>query len=174
MEIAGAFLGFVLLAAAAAGLVAWRLRRRHGGVPRGWQYDQSEAADLHRRMYRKIDALRREIAASAARGVDVSRIQDLVSDIDVEAKAVDARLVTASRLPGPAKRRSLLELRPRVIEVERLTDRVTELLAALEAPDAREIDGGLQRVRESLDTLDAARQETREIGPEGTPGTLEA
>jgi hypothetical protein len=174
MEIAGALLGFVVLAAAAAGLVAWRLRRRHAGVPRGWQYDQSEAADLHRRMYRKIDALRRAIAASAARGVDTARVQGLLGDIEVEARAVDARLVTASRLPGAAKRRALLDLRPRVIEVERLSDRVTDLLAALEAPDAREVDGGLRRVRESLDALDAARRETREIGPEGTPGTLEA
>lgn len=174
MEIAGAFLGFVVLAAVVVGVVAWRLRRRYHGVPRGWQYDQSEAADLHRRMYRKIDALRRAIAAAAGRGVDTARVQGLATDIDVEARAVDARLVTASRLPGQAKHRTLLELRTRVIEVERLCDRVSELLASLEAPDAREVDAGLQRVRDSLDALDAARRETREMGAEGTPGTLEA
>ncbi|MGH9025212.1 MAG: hypothetical protein ACRDWD_03710, partial [Acidimicrobiia bacterium] len=122
----------------------------------------------------KLDSLRRDTAAAAGRSVDTARVQGLLGDIDVEARAVDARLVAASRLPGPAKHRTLLELRTRVIEVERLADRVSDLLAALEAPDAREVDVGLQRVRDSLDALDEARRETREMGPEGTPGTLEA
>jgi hypothetical protein len=174
MEIAGALLGFVLLGAVIAGLVAWRMSRRHSGVPRGWQYDQSEAADLHRRMYRRLDELRRQSASAARRGVPVDRVKDLITDLDIEAKAVDAQLVAASRLPGQAKRKSLLQLRTRIVEVEGLADRVAELLVALEAPDAADIDVGLGRVRDSLDALDAARREAREIGPEGTPGTLEA
>jgi hypothetical protein len=38
--------------------VLW-MRRRHRGVPRGWQLSQSEAAILHRRLHRCVDETRR-------------------------------------------------------------------------------------------------------------------
>jgi hypothetical protein len=163
----GAAAGIVaLLGAVAGGYATWRYRRRHGSVPRGWQTDQSVAADLHRRLHRCVDHTRREIAHAAARGAVVDRLMTLAEDLEVQARGIDAQLVAASRLGGQARERALRDLRYRIIEVEKLADRVNELAAGLRGPELAAADAGIQGLKDRMDALDAARREAEAIGPE--------
>jgi len=160
----------VVLAVAAVGaaFLALRLRRRHRGVPLGWQTDQSKAADLHRRLHRCIDHTRRGVARAAGRDADVDKVMTLVEDLDLQARGIDAQLVAASKLPSQPRERSLNDLRYRVIEVEKLAERVEEITVALTGPVLGAADAGIRDLQLRLDALEAARKEAHEIGPEGT------
>ena len=163
----GAAAGVVaLLGAVAGGFATWRYRRRHGNVPRGWQTDQSVAAELHRRLHRCVDHTRREIAHAAARGAEVDRLITLADDLDVQARGIDMQLVAASRLAGQAREKALRELRFRIIEVEKLAARVDELSAQLRGPQFGAADAGLAGLKDRLDALDEARREAQSIGPD--------
>ena len=149
-----------------AASVAWRLRRRHRGVPRGWQYDQSQAADLHRRLHRCIDHTRRGVARAAGRGADVDKLTSLVDDLEMQARGIDTQLVAASRLPSMPRERSLRDLRYRVIEVEKLAARVGEITVEMTGPVLGAADAGIRDLQLRIDALEQARQEAHEIGPE--------
>jgi hypothetical protein len=164
----------VVLAVAVGGFLAWRLRRRHRGVPRGWQSDQGHAAELHRRLHRCVDQTRRAVARAGGRGAPVDRLVTLTDDLEVQARGLDAQLVTASRLPSSRRERALRELRYRVIEVEKLARRVDELASDLTAPVLGATDVGLRDLRERLDALDAARREARRLGDDGPGDEQEA
>jgi len=157
----------VAVAAVTAGLLVWRLRRRHRGVPRGWQTAQSLAADLHRRLHRCIDHTRRGIARAGARGAPVDKLVALTDDLDAQARAIDTQLVAASRLPSSPRERSLRDLRYRVIEVEKLAARVDEIAVDLTSPALGAADAGLRDLQLRIDALEQARQEAHDIGPEG-------
>lgn len=166
----------LIVAVVAGGFLGWRLRRRHHGVPRGWQTAQSHAADLHRRVHRRIDQTRRAVARAGGRGAPVDKLIVLTDDLDVQARGIDAQLVTASRLPSAPRERALRDLRYRVIEVEKLAARVDEIAVELTSPVVGAADAGLRDLRLRLDALDEARREAHEIGsvdetPEERPGT---
>jgi hypothetical protein len=147
--------------------LVWRLRRRHPGVPRGWQIDQSHAADLHRRLHRCIDHTRRAVAGAARRGAAVDKLVTLTDDLDAQARGIDAQLVAASRLPSSPRERSLRDLRYRVVEVEKLAARVDEIAVELTGPVLGAADAGLRDLQLRIDALEQARQEAHDIGPEG-------
>ncbi len=153
----------------AGGFLVWRLRRRHPGVPRGWQTAQSHAADLHRRVHRCIDHTRRSLARAARRGAPVDKLVVLTDDLDVQARGIDAQLVTASRLPSAPRERSLRDLRYRVIEVEKLAARVDEITVELMSPVLGAADAGLHDLQLRIDAFDQARREVHEISPDGLP-----
>jgi hypothetical protein len=157
----------VAVAVVTVGFLVWRLRRRHPGVPRGWQTDQSHAADLHRRLHRCIDHTRHGIARAAGRGAAVDRLMTLTEDLDTQARAIDAQLVAASRLPSMPRERSLRDLRYRVIEVEKLAARVDEIAVELTSPVLGAADAGLRDLQLRIDALEQARREAYDIGPEG-------
>jgi hypothetical protein len=156
--------GLLVLAAATAAFLAWRLRRRHRGVPLGWQTAQSSAADLHRRLHRCIDETRRAVARAGGRGAPVDRLTSLTEDLEIQARGIDAQLVAASRLPSAPRHRALQDLRYRVIEVEKLARRVDAVAADLTGPVLGAADAGLRDLRERLDALDEARREAHELG----------
>jgi hypothetical protein len=175
-------IALLIVAGTAAGFVIWRFRRRHSGVPRGWQTAQSAAADLHRRVHRCIDHARRDVARAAGRSADVDRLVDFVDDLELQARSIDTQLVAASRLPSSPRERSLRELRYRVIEVEKLATRVSDVAAELTGPVLGAADAGLADLRLRLDALDQARAEAHGITaetptpdpkpePEERPGT---
>jgi hypothetical protein len=89
----------LIVVGTAAGFLVWRLRRRHSGVPRGWQTAQSTAADLHRRVHRCIDHARRDVAHAGARDAPIDKLVAFVDDLELQARAIDTQLVAASRLP---------------------------------------------------------------------------
>lgn len=157
----------VAIAAVTAGFLVWRLRRRHPGVPRGWQTDQSHAADLHRRLHRCIDQTRRALARAGGRGAPIDKLMILADDLDAQARGIDAQLVVASRLPSSPRERSLRDLRYRVVEVEKLAARVDEIAVELTSPVLGAADAGLRDLRLRVDALEQARQEAHDIGPEG-------
>ena len=152
------------LVALTGGLVAWRLQRRHRGVPRGWSTAQSEAADLHRRIHRSVDETRRTVARIGARGAPVDHLMALADDLDTEALTIDRELVTASRLPDGARHKALLELKWRIMASEKLARRVRGVAADVSSPSFDATDDGLRRLEERLDALDEARREVRELG----------
>jgi hypothetical protein len=150
-------------------LVLW-LRRRHPGVPRGWQLSQGEAAILHRRLHRCVDETRQAVARAGS-GVPVEQLKSLTEDLHDQALAIDRKLVEASRLPQGTRRKSLLDLKYRIIETEHLAARVRELAVDMARPHVGETDDGIDRLRERLDALDQARREAFGIG--GTPAPPE-
>lgn len=172
-------IALVIVVGTAAGFLIWRLRRRHSGVPRGWQTAQSAAADLHRRVHRCIDRARRDVAHAGARDAPVDKLIAFVDDLELQARSVDTQLVAASRLPSSARERALRELRYRVIEVEKLATRVSDVAAELTGPVLGAADAGLADLRLRLDALDQAREEAHGITaradppsePEERPGT---
>jgi hypothetical protein len=157
----------IAVAAVTAGFLAWRLRRRHRGVPLGWQTDQSLAADLHRRLHRCIDHTRRGVARAGGRGAAVDKLVSLTDDLDAQARGIDAQLVAASRLPSSLRERSLRDLRYRVIEVEKLAGRVDEIAVELTGPVLGAADAGLRDLQLRIDALEQARREAHDIGPAG-------
>jgi hypothetical protein len=154
----------VIVAVTVGGFLGWRLRRRHTGVPRGWQTAQSHAADLHRRVHRCIDRTRRAVARAAGEGAPVDKLIVLTDDLDLQARAIDAQLVAASKLPSAPRERSLRDLRYRVIEVEKLATRVDQIAVDLTSPVLGAADAGLADLRLRLDALDQARREAHDIG----------
>jgi hypothetical protein len=142
--------------------VLW-MRRRHRGVPRGWQLSQSEAAILHRRLHRCVDETRRAVARAGA-GVSVDQLKSLTDDLHDQAIAIDTKLVEASQLPNKARQKAVLELKYRVIETEKLSGRVRELAVDMARPRLEDADDGNRRIRDRLDALDEARREAFGIG----------
>jgi hypothetical protein len=143
-------------------LVLW-LRRRHAGVPRGWQLNQSEAAILHRRLHRCVDETRRSVARAGS-GVSVEQLKSFTEDLYEQAITIDRKLVEASRLPQGTRHKSLLELKYRIIDVEQLAARVRQLAVDIVRPRVGDTDDGIHRLRERLDALDQARREAFDIG----------
>jgi hypothetical protein len=147
--------------------VLW-MRRRHPGVPRGWQISQSEAAILHRRLHRCVDETRRAVAR-AGEGVSIDQLKSLTEDLHDQAIAIDTKLVEASQLPNKARHKAVLELKYRVIETEKLAVRVRELAVDMARPRIEDADDGNQRLRERLEAIDQARREAFEIGRTSAP-----
>jgi len=143
-------------------LVLW-MRRRHPAMPRGWWVSQSEAAILHRRLHRGVDETRRAVARAGA-GVSIDQLKSLTEDLDAQAIAIDAKLVEASRLPGKPRHKTLVELKYRVVETEKLAVRVRELAVNMTKPHVEDADDGNHRIRDKLDSLEQARREAYDIG----------
>jgi hypothetical protein len=143
-------------------LVLW-LRRRHPGVPRGWQLSQSDAAILHRRLHRCVDETRRAVARAGS-GVSVEQLKSLTEELHDQAIAIDHKLVEASRLPAGTRHKSLLELKYRIIDAEQLAARVRKLAVDMARPRVVDADDGIHRLRDRLDALDQARSEAFDIG----------
>jgi hypothetical protein len=142
--------------------VLW-MRRRRPGMPRGWWVSQSEAAILHRRLHRGVDETRRVVARAGA-GVSIDQLRSLTEDLDRQAIAIDGKLVEASRLPDKARHKSVVELKYRVIETEKLAVRVRELAVDMAEPQVEDADDGNRRIRDRLDAIDLARREAYGIG----------
>ena len=142
--------------------VLW-MRRRHPGVPRGWQLSQSEAAILHRRLHRCVDETRRAVAR-AGDGVSVDQLKSLTEDLHDQAIAIDTKLVEASKLPQGKRHKALIEIKYRIIETEHMAARVRALAVDMAQPRVAETDEGLDRLRDRLDALDEARREAFGIG----------
>jgi hypothetical protein len=161
--------GLLVMGVAVGGFLVWRLRRRHRGVPRGWQTDQGPAAELHRRLHRSIDRTRRAVARAGGRGAPIDKLVALTEDLELQARALDTQLVSASRLPASSRPRALRDLRYRVVEVEQLAGRVDQVAAELGGPVLGAADAGLRDLRDRLDALDAARREAHGIADDA-PG----
>jgi hypothetical protein len=154
----------VSLVVVAGALVGWRLRRRHRGVPLGWSTSQSEAAELHRRLHRAVDDTRQTVARVGAKGAPVDELVALSEDLSAEALVIDRELEAASHLPDGSRRKTLMEIKQRIVESERLSARVKQLAVDLATPTHDTADDGIRRLHERLDALDEARRELRDLG----------
>jgi hypothetical protein len=157
------------LVVAVGTLVGWRLRRRHRGVPLGWSTSQSEAAELHRRLHRAVDDTRQTVARVGARGAPVDELVALSEDLSAQAVVIDRELAAASHLPDGSRRKALMEIKQRIVESERLAERVKRLAVEMATPAHETADDGIRRLHERLDALDEARRELRELDPDDPP-----
>ena len=140
-------------------------RRRDGGVPRWWETSQSVAADLHRRMHRSLAGARRTVADAGRCGVPTQHYDRLCDELDDAARALDAQLVHASRLPLGVRHRALHDLRYRIADLERTGGRIGRTALEAAAPLAGGVDDSLRHINERLDQHLKARAELRELGP---------
>ena len=79
-------------------------------------------------------------------------------------RAIDQRLVTASELPLSARHRSLLELRYRIVDLERAASRVVRMAGEAGRPDVEHVRASVNDVHARLDRLEDARRELRDLG----------
>ena len=142
--------------------VLW-MRRRHPGVPRGWQLSQSEAAILHRRLHRCVDETRRAVAR-AGDGVSVDQLKSLTEDLHDQAIAIDTKLVEASQLPNKARHKALSSSSTASSRLRSIAARVRALAVDMAQPRIEDADEELDRIRDRLDALDEARREAFGIG----------
>jgi SMC interacting uncharacterized protein involved in chromosome segregation len=96
--------------------------------------------------------------------VSIDQLKSLTEDLHDQAIAIDTKLVEASELPNKARHKSVLELKYRVIETEKLAVRVRELAVDMAKPHVEDADHGNRRIRDKLDALDQARREAYDIG----------
>jgi hypothetical protein len=120
-------------------------------------------------VHRGVDHARRDVARVGATGAPVDKLVSFVDDLELQARSIDTQLVAASRLPSSPRERSLRELRYRVIEVEKLAGRVSEVGVELTGPVLGAADAGLRDLRLRLDALDAARAEAHDIAGGSSP-----
>jgi len=149
-----------------AGMVAyaWRSVERSNRVspsvrscvPLGWRWSYRYAARLHRHLQRTTAGLRACVAHSGELGLD-----DLVTEIERHACAVDRQLAIAGGMPQPTRRRLLRELRAEVLEIDAMVERVIRLRRAWSGavPSART----LAPVAERVDALEAALRDVARL-----------
>ena len=146
-----------------AGL-SWRRFRKRPGVPMSWQTSQSVGADLHRRMHRSIDRVRRTVSDVRKRGVPTATYEGLCDQLSTTARAIDDQLVVASRLPFKARHKALLTLRYRIAELERIGDRVERSALEAASPLVGSVDESLQTIEQRIDLIAEAKNELKELG----------
>lgn len=117
-------------------------------------------------MHRSVDRTRRTVGDVRKRGIPTETYEGLLDQLSVTTRAIDDQLVVASRLPFKARHKTLLGLRYRIGEVERICGRVETSALEAASPLIGSVDDSLQAVHERLDSIDEARQELREISGE--------
>jgi hypothetical protein len=146
------------------GVLVFRRRAIAPGVPRRWRSSQSVAARQCRRLHRAIDTAEAAVRRARRRGVPVVWFEGALRDLHGCATAIDHRLVAAAELPLPARHRTLLALRYRIVEVEKAAGRVVTMAAEAGQPDVDEVRASVRDVHERLDRLEDARRELRDHG----------
>jgi hypothetical protein len=155
----------IAIAGILGAVVAFRARRLAPGVPRHWRSSQSVAARLCRRAHRAVDNADVALRRARKQGVPVALFEDAVGDLRACVTAIDHRLVAASKLPLGARHRALLDLRYRIVDVEKASARVVTMAAEADQLDAARVRASVQEVHRRLDGLEAARRELRDLGP---------
>jgi hypothetical protein len=154
----------IVIATLLGGVVLYRSRRIAPDVPRRWRSSQSVAARLCRRAHRAVDAAEDAVRRARKRGAAVTLFEGAVGDLRACASAIDQRLVTASELPLSARHRSLLELRYRIVDLERAASRVVRMAGEAGRPDVEQVRESVNDVHARLDRLEDARRELRDLG----------
>jgi hypothetical protein len=154
----------ISLALVLGSVVVYRNRRIAPDVPRRWRSSQSVAARLCRRLHRSVDAADVAVQKARKRGASVVMFESAIGDLRACATAIDHRLVTASELPLSSRHRCLLELRYRIIDVERAATRVVRMAGEAGRPDVEELRAHVSDVNARLDRLEESRRELREFG----------
>ena len=157
------------LVAVGGGLVAWRLQRRHRGVPAG-VVDRPErgrrAAPPHppARSTRPVST----VARIGASGAPVEHLESLADDLEDEALTIDRELVTAVEAPvGRRAPEGALELKGRIMESEKLASG-SGRSPSMTPPTFDATDDGLRRLQERLDALDEAPRGAACARPRGS------
>jgi hypothetical protein len=145
-------------------VIAYRRRRLAPDVPRQWRTSQAVAARLCRRLHRAVDRADDAVQRGRKRGVPVAWFEHALDELRSCAGAIDQRLVVASELPLGARHRSLLELRYRIVDVEKTATRMALMVADAGRPDADEVRESVDAVNRRLDRLEDARRELRDLG----------
>jgi len=133
-------------------------------MPRHWETSQSVAADLHRRMHAALDRTRATLADARRCGVPTDHFDLLCGELAGAAQILDDQLVAASRLPLRIRHRTLLDLRYRIVDLERTGDRIGRTALDAAAPVTSGFEEALHRINERLDRHLEARRELRELG----------
>lgn len=161
----------VVLCTLASAFVLRALRRRNrvsprhaGHAPLRWSVEPMAAARLHRRLGSSVAVLRSAIpmpVRKSAVRAECSSLTRLALELEDHAAALDHDLVVVARLRSEERRRRLAALERQVSEVERLAARLSSAAAASHPlrPGTEPTDHALARVSESLDALEAARDE---------------
>ncbi len=138
--------------------------RDPGGVPRHWETSQSVAGDLHRRMHSALNRTRATLADARRCGVPTDHFESLCDELESAARIMDEQLLAASRLPLRIRHRTLLDLRYRIVDLERTGDRIGRTALDAAAPVAGGFEDTLRHINERLDRHVEARRELRELG----------
>jgi hypothetical protein len=145
------------------GLTSRWLRHRPG-VPWSWQTSQSTAAALHRRMHHALDRTRRTVVQARRRGVATAHYEGLCDELTTTARALDDQLVLAAKLPFTARHKTLAALRYRIVELERVGDRIGRTALEAASPLVSSVDDSLREITQRLDHHTEARDELRDLG----------
>ncbi len=145
-------------------VILYRRRSLAPDVPRRWRTSQAVAARLCRRLHRALDRADDAVRGGRQRGVPVAWFENALNELRSCARAIDQRLVVASELPLGARQRSLLELRYRIIDVEKTATRLALMVADAGRPDTEYVRESVDAVNRRLDRLEDARRELRDLG----------
>ena len=136
-------------------------------APLRWLHSPLLAARLHRRLRAAVAMIHLAPSPRSHRAPSLS-VDELRRQLEYQAVELDQHLVVAARHPRAYRRRLLRSLEEQVIEVERLSVR----LSALSRPAGTPASGWsgpasppevLERIGNQLDLLDAAQAELAEI-----------
>jgi hypothetical protein len=125
-------------------------------APREWTTSSSSAARLHQRLAKAINSVDAECAGD---DFPADQLRVATNELRTTASAIAARLVVVHKLPLPKRQRELLPLRRQVDDVEKAALRIA--MSAVTARGYGNASDGLRSVKETLDSLDAARAELR-------------
>jgi hypothetical protein len=139
-------------------------------APLWWLWSPRAFARLHRRLCAATATVAHLLPRAKH---EPGPLSELANDVLALADTTDAALVSASRLPSPARRPALTGLATDVRTVERLSARLLAAAGAWGSDPAIERARRATVLAERLDALDAARVELADLDLTTSPKALE-
>lgn len=126
-------------------------------APEEWLTEASSPARLYRRLLRAIASGDDAVDQVWQDGTAAEQLSGALDDLRSQAVAITEHLVVVAHLPFAKRQNALRPLRSQVDDVEILAARIRR--SAVHARGHKEINGGLEEVKDRLDALDKAREE---------------
>lgn len=147
----------------------WRLRRSnrlHPGLatpaPLLWLVHPGRPARLHRRLRAAVTCAHHR-GSPGRRPVPQPEVDDLVSDLLVEAAQLDDQLVLAHGAPASVRRQILAAVEPQVAAVEALAGRLAVLVSSAARPGGVPTAEAMRTIEDKLDVIELSRQEIADL-----------
>jgi len=168
------FVTWVAMMVAAVMVLRWRLRKANRvspavktPAPIVWLWSPTSPARLHRRLRSATSEI--HLAPSrTGRDAPSLSVDDLRRQLECQAVELDHHLVAAARHPRRQRRALVAQLDTQIVQVERLSIRLSRLSRPSGSPTSGWDDQAgtpevLDRISTQLDLLDQAQQELADI-----------
>ena len=129
-------------------------------APTHWLYTPGESPRLHRRLLSACAAARQAARVIDGRRLTPSGAVDVADELERQAGVVDDGLILAGRLDSRRRQTLLESLRPQVVEIEAVAERLVRLAAD---GDHGRLALDVGRLNERLDALEQAGSEVAEL-----------